>query len=287
MPRPGKNELSSLAVGIERWAPRPYRQERERLFKRVRRDLGDDVCESMLVAVQVAHESAGRTEAEGRHLREYWKRRRRLTRQLEEIACDDLVRAGPDFLSVVFYEPHEVDCPHARRAKKCVEIRGKLEQLHALKGLLATIAPTNPVRGSFERRVGQLREEINALDTSVSPEKATPADFCSETFREIADGRVLAEAGGATWHHARPGRPVHSVQRYLLESVGELIYGRKVSDKSVTRRNACKIVADILEYCFDAKDIDAEGLERRWREVARPSKPLPKKQPTSRRSRPP
>src|SRR5262245_6749979 len=253
-----------MLARIEVWAPAIYQQEREALFQKVSRDLGDDALEVVLAAVTIAYESSRRTKREKKDAAWYWKRREKIERQLKEIAEDVLVRTGPEIESVVFYEPHEVDCVHGRRTKTCVTMNGKLVQYRAFNALLNAIAPTNPLRRGFERRAGQLLEEIKAFDPNVSPEPADPASFCAPTSREIVDGRARAELD-PTWHRERPGRPPDTLQRYLLETVGEFLYRREVKGKTpLTRDAASEIVKDILTYCFDERDTG--DLERRWRE---------------------
>jgi len=232
--------------------------------------------------VTLAHESSRRTKREKRDADWYWKRRGEIERQLEQIAKDCLVRAGPEIESVVFYEPYEIDCPHGRRTKTCVTIHGMLVQYRDLTTRLSAIAPTNPRRKGFQRRVDQFLEEIKALDPTISPEAPDPTRFCAPTSREIVDGRARAEIG-PTWHQGQSGRPPDTVRRYLLESVGEWLYREEVKGKKrITRRAASDIIAEILMYCFDERDTG--DLERRWREWRAETTPTQRTNPGEPRS---
>ncbi len=250
---------------IERFAPsKKYREEREDLYKEIK-SLGEGEW-YVLAAILFAYQGRRAREAERSHDDWYWQQRQRIERALEEIANDDLVRAGPDIESVVFYEPHEVDCLHKRRAKRCAAIRGKLETLQLVRKVLATnkLQAHNALRRRMKKRAVELVGELRELDRTVNPSRAKLADFCASGVREPVDARARAEVGGSTWRPpGEPGRPQDGLRDYLLETVG-----KQLRQLGRPYRQASKVIAKILVYCFDRQaDVEdlTEAVERTWR----------------------
>ncbi len=207
--------------------------------------------------------------------------RGKIERQLEEISDSDLVRVGPDIESVIFFAPHEVDCPHDRRRKRCVAIRDKLETLKLLRGLKE--ANAEPWRRLTRRlrisQAGMDRLVREIVELRVSPATADPGDFCSEISFHPADPRERAELGGGTGRDRPSGRPLDDLRGYLFETIGERLH-----QQGCTYRDACQLVAKVLKYSFgqnidqDGREDVTETLEREWRDLRHPRR---KKQPTS------
>jgi hypothetical protein len=228
------------------------------LFKALE-ELGADSEAYVLAAIVLGQQSEEATEAEHRQDDWYWRRRTSLQAQIQAIVDDDLVRVGPDLDSVVFYESHEVDCPHGRRRKHCVKIFDKLELLTQLRNLLRRLETVSqscpdksaarhirsPLHRRIRNRVAEIETEIKALDSRVDPATAESANFCANVLKprvaEAVDERPPK----------RSGAPPKRVQNYLLETI-VLHSEPSISHPGhASQRQACQLVAKILLYCFD------------------------------------
>lgn len=250
-----------------------------------------DAYRSVLAWILIGWESERARRRERRHREWYWRERERIEDLLEEISEHDLVRSGPDIESVLFYEPHQVDCPHGRRTKRCVEIRDKLELLQLLGQTPAgkhfrQLKVSTPLLNGLERRVQELQAQLQ--EEGIDPSRHRPEDFCTPILGEPIDQRARAEVGGASWRPAGwPGAPTRDLQNFLLETAAERLY-----DAGASRRQACKLLARVLIYCFDlrrprtekqtedAEENVPEALERQWRALrAEGRRPGPPRMP--------
>ena len=183
-----------LKERIEAWAPQhlKYRDGRNDLYSELH-TYEENVYTSVLASIYFAHLSERERLKARNHEQWYWKEREKLVKQLGDISKHDLVREGPNIESVVFYEPHEVDCQHGRRRNRCIAIREKLQILEQAERLLAEKHSQAwiPLLNHWRKRVPELARELKqeGVDTS----KHRPDDFCALDFREPVDARARAE----------------------------------------------------------------------------------------------
>ncbi len=285
----------SFKARIESLAPTQFRWEREGLYRQLQevgqpknpKKYGQSVYLFALRAIYLACVSERATSKRSSAKSWYWEQRRRVEDLLDEIAQHDLVRSGPDRQSVVFYEPHEVNCSHGLRRKSCQAIRRKLEslaQLEKARGDLEGFAAARPLLNAWRKRrrelLSELQEELQRSNLrNQEPSGLRIDDFCVPLLYEPNDSRAQAEAGSPDRRpRDKGGVPVRHAREFLLQTLGECLCGA-----ALPRKRACETVAEVLVYCLGESKCRTETeaieevarltyfLESRWRVLRRPT----------------
>jgi len=209
----------------------------------------EDSYQFVLASIVVAHDLyQGKTavleEQKKRMNKWYWQQREGIERQLEKTSKSDLIRGF--WWDIDFYEPGEVDCPHSRRRKKCVEIYGKLVLCEALQ--------KPPANKYFRKRLTKLIEELKK--EGVNPFKHNTRDFCPPDYTDRSARIPVLPP------EPSPGSPPKQLHNYLLQTV--IV---RLMDAGLSLRQCCDCAQAILLFCFGDKSAQIESLETQWRRL--------------------
>ena len=235
--------LRELDEKIEKWAPPKYRAERKRLYADLR---ATGIAFEVMLATQHVRGFRYAESASLKWQKDYWRRRKTIEKQIEDIRANPLVLRleDPKFREL------GLPCPHDRERLECEEIR---QNLLAYRSRPPYPGAKNMVRAAAERKE---RARKSLADYKFhNPDLLNPADFC-----ESSD---LSEPWDQEAPTARPGRPP-TLRMELLKDVMIVLKRRRLS-----QQRKLEYVARVLRYCFGDDKADAEELAARWRDIRR------------------
>jgi hypothetical protein len=195
---------------VERHAPPDYREDREKLLQTLAGRFGPETYAFILAALVSAHALEGhwaRDRQQRTKRSRYSRERRKIIEQLEAIARHPIVRSGPDPTQVVFYEPHELVCPHGRPRKRCEALGEGLVRHGAFTELLERVRRPGRARQFIQRQAAENLQRLQSLDPTVSAD--TPLEnVCHARLTDLDNPNPAHTAAAAVSGPCAPsGRP--------------------------------------------------------------------------------